>query len=155
MRLNQKIPILILCTSIFIIGCKKKDNPIPVGVTAKFSYEAGSSEHFIARTFHATWYTASVTPLYISASSGAHGGDYLDLTIMNFENSPGTYDIGKKECDIHYGFPAVVHVDFSALSGRITIIQVSDSNIIGSFYATLVDYDKITVTDGLFNVPRQ
>ena len=162
MKITSAIYLLLIPVGIIMFGCKKKSSSLPVGVSAislpvgmsaMLSLGGGPSNQWVAQG-----YTAGIDTSVTGAPVGIWLSGYDTLTpyptnsfyfdVPSFKT--GTFnliDIGEYDYD---------PVSLYAVSGTITITQISAHNVQGTFNGiftcstTGVDYAQ--ATNGEFNI---
>lgn len=130
-----------------MLHCKKPATVIPVGMSVNLDPN---------NTWSATYYdayidTVSTTKILVidcidSNLSVSHCVDDFTLQISNFNYKSGVYYVNDTSASIfHYALCTWI----VASSGTITITQVSQHNVQGTFNCTLLG----VTTTGQFNVP--
>jgi len=131
-----------------MLGCKKKQEPIPIGMSFKYA-----NTPWIATNYHAKIDSgATGLSLFIFSSDTTYSRSFDEFNISIYHyNKASVYYLTMP--DTVSAFFLDYNIEYQAYRGAIIITQISATNVQGTFNCIMTG--GLTISNGQFNIPIQ
>ena len=139
-----------------MIGCKKHQGPIPVGMSAIVNNKSWVATGYLAYLDTSITVNGNIVSLYIEGTDAttavSPGQNDLILIITYFKFKTGTYYLNTIAYDTTAGVTYSYNfLGYRSISGSITLTQISANNVQGFFNCVFTP--SLALRNGQFNIP--